>query len=238
MPGGYHSVAPEQLPELLADRLAARLPDGHAARVAVDGPDCARPGELAAAVLEPLRRRGHQAHHVPSELFWRDASLRLEYGREDLDSYRQWLDLAALRREVLAPLGPGGEGRFLPSLRDPATNRSTRAARLAAGPGDVVIVSGGMLLDRLAAGPPDVRPDGPGFDLTIHLAVSPAARARRTAAELHWTLPAFDDYDRSARPQGRAAVVVRLDDPKHPALRFADGPGGAGGPGEVVRTSN
>jgi hypothetical protein len=33
-------------------------------------------------------------------------------------------------------------------------------------------------------------------------------------------LPAYDDYDARTRPADTADVVVKLDDPNHPALRW------------------
>jgi hypothetical protein len=173
-------------------------------RVALDGPPSAAPGELAARWVAHLSPR--PAVHIPAELFWRDASLRLEYGHTDVESYLSWLDAAALQREVLDPVVTSG--RFLPSLRDPRTNRSTREAPRTAPPGSVVVVSGAFLLR-----------DGLPFDRTVHLAVSAAARSRRTPEQDAWTLPAFDEYDREVRPAEIADVVVRYDDPRHPAVR-------------------
>lgn len=189
---------------LLADLIAAT--PGHV-RVAVDGPPCAGPGALAAGLVEPLRARGRPVAVVDATTFWRDASLRYEYGREDVESFLSWLDAGALRREVLDPLGPGGSGRFLPSLRDPATNRATRAAPATAEPAQVVVVHGPLLLGL-----------GLPFDRTVHLAVSRAARARRTPAAEAWTLPAFDRYDAEVAPAEFADVAVRADDPRHPAV--------------------
>jgi hypothetical protein len=171
----------------------------------VDGPACAHPDELAAALAEPLRALGRPAAHVRAADFWRDASLRLEYGHHDVLAFASWLDADALRREVLVPVVE--RGAYLPSLRDPVTNRSTRVAMCDAPPGTVVLVSGELLLGR----------DLP-FDRAIHLAVSSAARARRTAPPQAWTLPAFDRYDAEVRPLERADVVVRLDDPNRPAI--------------------
>jgi hypothetical protein len=203
----YAAISPARLPDALAEWLVAADIPGRVLRVALDGPQVAGPDELADALTEPLRTRGRPAIHVTTKTFWRDASLRLEHGRQDVASYPDWLDAAALRREVLDPLGRGGSGEFVPSLRDPATNRATRAPRRTAPPGSVLLVSGELLLGR----------DLP-FDATIHLAVGAAARARRTAADWAWTLPAFDAYDRDVDPAGRADIVVRLDDPRHPAM--------------------
>jgi hypothetical protein len=140
--------------------------------------------------------------------FYRDASLRFEYGRTDLESfYAGWLDSAALQREVLRPLATPDGARYLPALRDPATNRSARAEPVALPPSGVLLVCGELLLGA-----------GLDFDLAIHLAVSRAARKRQAPEELRWTLPAFDRYDLDADPVGSADVVVRYDDPAHPAL--------------------
>lgn len=208
MPRRYEPIAPDRLPAELAGALLSVTAPGPALRVAVDGPPVADPGGLAEALGEPLAAGGRAFDHVRAETFWRDASLRLEHGRHDVPSYREvWLDTGSLRREVLDPLGPGGTGEYLPSLRDPSTNRATRSPRRTAGPGTVVVVSGALLLGR-----------GLPFDVTVHLAVGAGARARRTTEDEAWTLPAFDGYDRDVDPLATADVVVRLDDPRHPAI--------------------
>jgi hypothetical protein len=204
----FRPVQPAALPDLLAERLDALPVAGRALLVAIDGPRCAEPSALAGSLLEPLRVRGRATDAVAAKWFWRDASLRLENGREDVESFAGWLDTAALLREVLHPLGPAGSGIYLRSLRDPVTNRATRARGQQAKPGAIVLVSGELLLGR-----------GLPFDFTIHLSVSPAARARRTDADWQWTLPAFDRYDAEVRPADTADVVIRVDDPRHPALR-------------------
>jgi hypothetical protein len=52
----------------------------------------------------------------------------------------------------------------------------------------------------------------------VHLRVSPAARARRTAADDAWELPAFDRYDVEVDPVVLADVVVLADHADRPAL--------------------
>ncbi len=199
---GWQPVTPADLPPRLAAWLAA---DPGLLRVAVDAPPAAEPDALAAALIEPLRVLGRPAVHIRAESFWRDASLRLEYGREDAESYLHWLDTDALRREVLdAAQG----GSYLPSLRDPDTNRSTRESPRELAANGVLIVSGTFLLGV-----------GLPFDRTVHIALSSAARSRRTAAEQSWTLPAFDTYDRATRPASSADVVIKWDDRRHPAVR-------------------
>jgi hypothetical protein len=183
---------------------------GAALRVAIDGPRAADPGAFAESLVGPLRVLGRPVVHIPAETFWRDAALRLEYGRTDLQSFANgWLDTDALRREVLVPVGPGGNGVFLPSLRDPLSNRATRDPPQVVEPGLILLISGELLLGR----------DLP-FDYTIHLALSSAARRRRTPEEWQWTLPAYDDYATAVDPLRSADVVLRYDDPAHPAIRI------------------
>ncbi len=201
-PTAYRPISPQALAAELAGRLARVR---GIVRVALDGPPAARPDEFADSLVEPLRLRGRPVVLIRAASFWRDASLRLEYGHQDVEAYPDWLDAAALRREVLDPLVTSHS--YLPSLRDPVTNRATRDAVRAAEPDTVAIVSGPLLLGR-----------GLPFDSTVHLAMSAAARARHTPAELAWTLPAFDRYDAQTHPLEHADVVVRLEDPRHPAI--------------------
>jgi hypothetical protein len=202
----YRPIAAEELAEYVADTLTARPVPGAALRVALDGPACAEPTAVAETLRTPLLVRGRPLTVVRAESFWRDASLRLEYGREDVESFAQWLDEGATRRELLEPLGPGGSGAYLPSLRDPVSNRSTRERARAARPGEVVVLAGELLLGR-----------GLPFDVTLHLALSPGARERRTDPERQWTLEAWRDYDERVRPAESADIAIRYDDPSRPA---------------------
>jgi hypothetical protein len=191
----------------LADRLAAADPPGFL-RVAVDGAPAAGPDRLADALVDPLRVRGRPAVRVRTDDFLRPASVRLEFGRTNPDAfYTGWLDEAALRREVLDPAGPGGSGRIVTTLWNARTDRATREPYTELPPGAVVLVSGALLL---GAGLP--------FDVTVHLAVSAAALDRRTEPESRWTLPAYARYDDEVDPASFADVVVRLEDPRRPAL--------------------
>jgi len=179
--------------------------------VALDGADAADPAGLADALIDPLRLRGRPALRVSTRWYWRPASVRLEHGHQDPDAYYDdWLDAAAVRREVLDRLGPGGDGRYLPTLWDAARDRATRAAYAVAPPGAVLLLDGPLLLGR-----------GLPFELTVHLRLSPDALARRTPADLLWTLPAFARYEQEVRPGEAADVVVRLDDPRHPAVQVS-----------------
>ncbi|MFF4745420.1 MULTISPECIES: uridine kinase [unclassified Streptomyces] len=199
----------ERLTEALADRVtASRADDGSPwLRIAVDGAPAAGTAGTAGALAEALRLRGRAVQVVGTGGFLRPASLRFELGREDPDSYYDgWFDTGALWREVFGPLEPGGSGRVLPDLRDPATDRSTRSPRAELPPGGVLVLHGPLLLGHWFP-----------FDLTVHLRLSPGALRRRTDPGELWTLPAFERYEHEVSPSGAADVVVRADDPRHPA---------------------
>ncbi|MFR9776904.1 uridine kinase [Micromonospora sp. MS34] len=200
-------ITPELLVTELADLLAGTAGPGRL-RVAVDGPPAAEPDVLAAALVDPLRAAGRQVLHVRAADFLRPASVRLEHGRTNPDAYYEgWVDEAGLRREVLDPAGPDGSGRLLPSLWDAAADRASRAGYVELPPGGVVLVSGALLLGG-----------GLPFDFTVHLVLSPAALDRRTEPGQRWTLPAFARYADEVAPASFADIVIRADDPRHPAL--------------------
>jgi len=201
-------VTREGLVEHLADALATRAADAGWLRVGIDGSAPTRPAALADALVDPLRVRGRPVLRVSAAGFWRPASLRFERGREDPDArYENWLDEGALVREVLDPLGPGGSGRYLPSLWDADRDRATRAAYADAPPGAVLIVDGSLLLGRWLP-----------FDVVVHLALSPGALARQLPSEQRWALPAYQRYAADVAPEEVADVVVRVDHADRPAL--------------------
>ena len=192
---------------LVAERVVS-LRRSHPVRVAVDGPPWSGM-DLASAIVDALAAWSRTAIVIRVSDYLRPASLRLEHGREDPDAfYEQWVDVAALRREVLDPAGPGGSRLVLPTRWDAARDRASRADYRELPADGVVILDGWFLLSGDLA-----------FDLTVHLALSSAARARRVPpADAARELPAYDRYDAEARPGERADIVVRADDPRRPAV--------------------
>ncbi len=145
---------------------------------------------------------------MPVEGFYRPASLRLEHGRTDPDArYTDWLDTAALAREVLDRSGPQGPGEYLPALWDLARDRAARESYRPVPPGAVLLVPGSLLQGL-----------GLAFDVVVHLRVGPQARRRRMPADRAWELPAFDRYDAEVDPVALADAVVLADHADRPAL--------------------
>ena len=189
---------------------------GFGVRVGVDGcvPDDG--AALADAVADVLRARGLAVARVRQQDFCLPRSQRLEHGPRDPDAlYDHWYDDGALRREVLDRVGPDSPDpdgpSWLPSLRDPVTDRSTRSERRRAAPGSVVVVDGRFLLRWELAD---------AFDVTVHLATSAPAQQRRLTDddERARAVPAWARYLEETDPAPRAGFVVRYDHPARPAL--------------------
>ena len=201
----YRAISFERLAAELVDRVLA-LPGTPWVRIAVDG--AAGTAQLADEMVDPLRVNGRQALRVSTVDYLRPASLRFEKGKRDPDArYEDWLDEGALRREVLDPLSAGGTGLVLPALWDAERDRATRLDRVELPLGGVLIADGELLLGR-----------GLPFELTVHLALSAGALRRRLPGAEHWALPAFERYEDEVQPGEVADVLVRADDPKHPAV--------------------
>ena len=171
-------------------------------RVLIDGVGS---GSLADDLVDGLGAAGRDVVRVSAQDFLRPAGERFEWGREDVQSFRErWLDAGALRREVL---DPALAGTVLPSLWDAARDRSTRASPVPVSARGVVVVDGVLLLGR-----------GLPAELTVHVAMSPAALRRQGVPE--WQLPAFSSYDEDVRPGEVCDVLVRAEDLRHPAVLF------------------
>lgn len=172
--------------------------------VAVDGADAAEPREPADRLVERIRTEGRPAARVWLHDFVRPASLRLEFGRDEMSYRNAWFDYAALEREVLAAVRR--RGQWLPALWDEQGDRSARARLRPAEPGLVLVVAGPMLLGR-----------GLDFDVTVGLRMSEAALLRRTDPADRWTVAALLRHEREHAE--RPGFEVRWDHPDRPALR-------------------
>ncbi|MQY21866.1 nucleoside/nucleotide kinase family protein [Nocardia macrotermitis] len=200
----FSPVTVDALFSLVLDR-ALVLP-GYAI-VAVDGADPADPLGFAETVADRIRTRGRACATVSLHDYVRPASLRLEFGRDEMSYRTAWFDYAGLNREVLQALRE--RGQWLPALWNESTDRSARATTVSAKPETIVLVAGPMLLGR-----------GLGFDLSVELRLSEGALRRAevepfvVAALLRHRRDADQDPD----------ILVAWDHRDRPALRLGDSP--------------
>lgn len=173
-------------------------------RLGIDGPVGADTTSVADDVTGLLRVAGMAVVRASKQGFVRPRSIRLEHGDDPDAPYERWYDDAGLRRELLDPLAPGGTLGVVDALWDVASDRATRRPRRVMPPGTVAVVDGPFLLRWELAD---------AFDLVAHLQASPAAITRRGGPVASWARY-LDEVD----PAARAGVVVRHDDPRHPAV--------------------
>jgi len=207
----------------LADALSA-LDLAHVPRVAIDGPDAAGKttfaDELAARVAarRPVIRLGADDFHRPPAVRYRrgDTSPEGYY----LDSFDNEMIVAA----VLRPLGPGGDGEYLPALFDVRSGQPVPARRLVADPRALLLFDGVFLQRK------DLREH---WDAAIYLHVPPAESLRRALVRDRDVLGSAevvrDRYNvrylpgqalcrQTDSPLDRADLVLDMTDPALPAV--------------------
>lgn len=195
-------VSEALLVQRVVDLVLART--GSPVRLLVDGHPSTRPERLADALVAPLEAAGRPVARVSVSAYLRPRSLRLERGHEDPDSLLDgWIDVGSLNREVLDRVVERHE--YLPSLRDPDTDRATRAGYRAARPGTVVVLDGALAIGR-----------GLRTDLSVHLALKPATLRRRTPPDTSWVIPAYERY--ALEIDGTPDLTARVDHPDRPAV--------------------
>nr|WP_255682597.1 uridine kinase [Deinococcus sp. 6YEL10] len=119
------------------------LPALPVARVAVDGVDGAGKTTLADELARRLRRLGRPVIRVSIDGFHQPRVARYRRGRTSPEGfYRDAYDVAALEREVLVPLSPGGSGQYRPQVFDVTRDEPVHAPAQEAGQGSVLIVDG------------------------------------------------------------------------------------------------
>ncbi len=198
-------VTPDRLVQSIAGWIDRRSSERSV--VGFDGAEEIGTAALADDVADWLIAAGRPAVRVSTRWWWRPASLRLEFGREELDTLLDgWVDTGALRREVTGPLMAGAP-TIVVRLRDPGTDRSVRDEAAAVPPNAVVLLDGPLLATL-----------GLPLAAWVHLRVSDTALARRLPSDRQWWIPGFERYRREYRPDDRADVVVSYDHPGSPAM--------------------
>jgi uridine kinase len=199
----------------LTDRILA-VRSEHPVRVAVDGCSAAGKSTLAdelGAVLEGKTDR--TVIRVGIDLFKRAVELRTGYPAGSPESYyHEMFDTDAIRRELLLPLGPGGDRRYRTQVMD-IRGRTPVDSGVQEAPRDAILVADGAFLQKPVL--------DPHWDLRIYLDIGFDDVLRRgvardqawmgsaAAAEERYRIyyiPGERLYLDEVRPAGRPDVVV------------------------------
>ncbi len=202
-----------------------RLPDVRPRRVAIDGITAAGKTTFADELASELRLRGTTVLRVSMDGFHNPKAIRYRQGRGSADGfYEDAYDFESVRRNLLDPLGPGGDRRYRTAVIDLATDEPVAPTPIEA-PIDAVLLVDGSFLQK-----PALRD---AWDHVVFLDASfEAAAARgvaRDASQLGGTdmaAAAFRDRYHAAQrrylsecdPVAAAGTVVRHDDPGRPML--------------------
>lgn len=181
-------------------------------RIGFDGPPEVGTTDLADRVAAALGTLNRPAVRVSTRFWWRAASLRLEYGKQDVQSrLTGWVDVPSLAREVFEPLADNGSGRYLTELRDPSRDRAIRQAYQQAPADAVLLVDGPLLLTH----------DLP-WDRVVRIGTSAGALERALPEAAHWELEAHQQYRRQWQQPAPVDVVLSYDHPSSPAVSGLD----------------
>jgi uridine kinase len=198
--------------------LAAAVRRRHPVRVGIDGVDAAGKTTFADELAAALVAVGRRVVRASIDDFLPPRAVRYARGRRSAEGYyRDGFDLVALRRELLEPLGPGGDRRYRARVFDYVTD-SPRDDPVLRAPRDAVAVVDGVFLHR---------PELEGcFDLTVFLevdlltALTRGAERNPAAQSLYRDRyqPAQRRYLAEVRPHERADVVIENSDAARPRI--------------------
>lgn len=188
-------------------------------RVAVDGRTACGKSTFARALSASLAERGRNVLCTTIDGFHNSKAIRYARGRLSAEGYyRDARDLAAIRRELLDPLGPGGTLLVRTATFDLDADAPLASDAIPV-PSDTTLIVDGTFLAR-----PEL---SDAWDVHIFLHTSrETARARgvtrdRSKGDISGQietvydqryLPAFELYLAEATPEARANILVDLDD--------------------------
>jgi len=132
----------KQMMEELAGRIAAIRLD-RTVRVAIDGVDASGKTMLADELVEPIQQLGRNVIRVGVDGFHRPRAERFRLGADSPEGfYHDTTDYPTVLREVLDPLGPGGNGRYRTATYDWQTETTVDSPQITAKPNSILLFDG------------------------------------------------------------------------------------------------
>ncbi|GAA2107303.1 cytidylate kinase family protein [Streptomyces synnematoformans] len=215
-----------ELISMLAEAIRS-VTAAHPLRVAVDGPPAAGKTMLADELAAVLRAEDRAVIRATVDDFLVPRARRYRRGRYSAEGcYFDAHDRAALCRVLLDPLGPGGDRRFRHAVYDADTDTAS-SPPVATAPADAVLLFDGVfllrpeLVDRwdlrVFVSVPFAQTVDRARDRSAALAGSAAGAAEIERSWRHRYIPAQQLYFATARPAGRADIIVYNDRLHRPA---------------------
>jgi uridine kinase len=197
----------------------------HPVRVAIDGCSAAGKSTLADELARLVGRSGRAVIRVEMDYFKRAAELRTAYPPGSPESYYldSW-DTAAMREQLLVPLGPGGDRRYRIAVMHQG-GRLALELPVQVASADAVLLADCAFLQR-----PELYDL---WDLRVYVDISFGEVLRRgTERDRAWMdsaaaaahryrtryIPGERLYVDQVYPSDRADVVLHNEDPAHPVL--------------------
>ncbi len=212
----------------LADRIAA-MPRRHPVRVAVDGRTASGKTTLANALANILRHKGRQIIRASVDGFHRPKAERYARGRFSGEGYYyDARDCDAMRRLLLDPLGPDGDGYYRIASLDLETDGPISAPAFSASQRAILIVDGTFLQRAELAdawemvvflNAPEAEAAARGMARDV-ARLGDEALVKRLYAERY--RPAFALYEAACDPLNTADCVVECDAVGRAAVQFRD----------------
>lgn len=210
--------------------MIASVVNGHPVRVAVDGIDAAGKTTLANSLVGPLSQLGRQVIRASIDGFLRPKRVRYKRGPDSPEGYYyDSFDYPRVIRQLLEPLGPGGDRVYRTCVFDYIADTEEMGETCTARDNAILLVDGVFLL----------RPElNPYWDFRIFVDVSFEAAIERAVTRdrlrMGGEVEARRRYEKryhagqrvyisECDPASRADVIVRNDDRTEPTIVRASG---------------
>ncbi len=212
--------------EQLADAVAAiRRP--HPVRVGIDGAGAAGKTTLADELAAALRDRGRQVIRAGVDGFHNPPEVRYRRGRECVHGYyHDSFNYAAMRQELLEPLGPSGDRRYRRAVYDFRVESAVDEPHETA-VGDAVLLFEGVFVMR-----PELI-DHWDYTVFVHADFDVALQRAEVRERAHFGdaetvrrkyegryIPGQRMYFEQCEPHRQADAVVDNNAPDRPSVRF------------------
>lgn len=211
----------------LAD-LICKVERRHPIRIAVDGVDAAGKTFLADALAPVIEKHGRPVIRASVDGFHNPKKVRYQRGLDSPEGYyRDSFNYDAIKRELLVPLGPGGDRRYRWRVFNLQEDKPVHEAWHVA-PENAILLFDGVFLLRSEL----IQYWDFSIFLDVDFCVSvPRAvlrdvsgsyrgqdtKSRRAQYERRY-VPGQKLYLNEARPKERASIIVNYDDFRNPSL--------------------